>query len=170
MSLSKTERLILANQYRILALLEPDQAESHDTIREALENGYVAAYERVFDWIDDDLTEEDCRLVVDSLTVYEALHRSAQKMADKTGIDERLLSYPGFDGNNEAQHLGYLRHVVRKEGRFDYLKFDSKDLNSHMPMIPIYERMISKHAEFGEHLDLSPGEARAIFDAMRHRG
>ena len=36
MPLSKTERLILANQYRILALLEPDQKEDHDAECEAV--------------------------------------------------------------------------------------------------------------------------------------
>ncbi len=160
MALSKTERLILMNQYRLLAILEPDQAESHEAVRDALESGYVAAYEQLFDYISDDLTKEECHFVVDALTVYEALQRAKS--------DDDSVAFPGFDGNNEAQHLGYLRYVVKKEGRFDYLKFAGRDFNSHMAMIPIYERMIAKHEEFGERLELRAHEVEAILEAMKH--
>lgn len=164
MSLSKTERLILANQYRILALLEPDQKEDHEAVRDALQSGYVSAYEQLFDHIYDDFTREQCSFVVDVLSVFDALQNSYAGLKDKSGIDENRLAFPGFSGNEETIHMAYCRYVMESEGRFDYLKKFGKDCNSHMPMIPTYRRMVAKHAELGERQQLTKSEIQSILE------
>lgn len=47
MDLTREQRWILANQYRILERLYPNEAECHAKAREVLENGYEFNY----DWI-----------------------------------------------------------------------------------------------------------------------
>jgi uncharacterized protein YfbU (UPF0304 family) len=166
MPLTKTERLILANQQKVLALLNPDEAPYHESVQEALLRGYVSAYEQMFDEVDDEFTIEQCQFVGDALTVYEALQLSYDALEDKSGIEPRQVLFIGFDGNNESAYLGYARYVRQKEGRWDYLRVASKDLNSHMPVVPIYERMIAKHKEFGERLDLSRDQLMGILGSV----
>ncbi|HEY6251860.1 MAG TPA: YfbU family protein [Candidatus Angelobacter sp.] len=46
----------------------------------------------------------------------------------------------GFDGNNESNHLGVARFLIDKLDRFS--SFKGRDLNSHMPIIDAYRRML----------------------------
>ena len=67
----------------------------------------------------------------------------------------RHVSFPGFDGNNEAEHLGIAHFLVKKLERFT--EFKDRDLNSHMPCIDAYRRMLDvfgpmKRMVIGGHL------------------
>jgi uncharacterized protein YfbU (UPF0304 family) len=166
MALSKTERLMLANQYRILEVVVPEEAAYYAKMREALEEGYVSAYEQVFENVDDGLSEEDCRFVGDTLAVYDALQLCYDNLSDKSGIDEGLLLFPGFAGNYEARHLGYCQFVVKKEKRFEGVRLLGNNYNSPARMIPLYANMIAKHKEFGERSQLRWSECQSILDVV----
>lgn len=77
MELSKYERLVLANQYKILSLLDSSNAADHDRICEALEQGFPLVYEELFKQeIFDGLTRAampDSRLVSGSEHVFSVL-------------------------------------------------------------------------------------------------
>lgn len=67
MKLSRTERWMLSNQYRILEALYPADAGSYARHREALESGYELHYDWMIGSIYDDkdtLSSEDCREVM----------------------------------------------------------------------------------------------------------
>jgi uncharacterized protein YfbU (UPF0304 family) len=164
MALSKTERLILANQYRILEVMVPDEAKYFAKVREALQAGYASAYEGIFDHIDDGLSEEECRFVEDTLAVYDALQLCYDNLPDKSGMDEGLLKFPGFSSNYEARHLGYCEFVVKREVRFVGVRLLGNNYDSIAPMIPLYAKMIAKHKEFGERPQLRWSECQSIVD------
>lgn len=52
------------------------------------------------------------------------------------------VRFPGFDGNNETEHMSIARYFVRELGR--WADFKAHDMNSHSPMIPVYKRMLSE--------------------------
>jgi uncharacterized protein YfbU (UPF0304 family) len=138
MKLSRTERWILANQYRILELLDPGEAEGHARAREALENGYEVAY----DWLCEDvdrrgLSEEECTEVIDILDMFEAIRR----VEDKSGIDEWRTKFGGFDGNNEAAQMGFARYFCENGHRFAELD-KGDNFNSHCPTLQRYRPML----------------------------
>ena len=54
------------------------------------------------------------------------------------------VSFLGFDGNEETEHLSIAHFLVRKLDRFTELK--GRDLNSHMPCIDAYRRMLDVFA------------------------
>ena len=54
------------------------------------------------------------------------------------------MAFRGFDGNNEAAHLSIAHFLVEKLGRFE--EFKGRDLNSHMPSINAYRRMLGTFA------------------------
>lgn len=144
-TLSKAQRLILANQYTIMMLLDKKNAKDYESSREAVTSGYAAAMENLFGWIFDGLPEAGCSLVIRSMSMYEALQRSYKELgkqkATAAGINESQVSYPGFDGNNETTYMAYARYVRGYEGRFDYLDTED-DCNSHRPMVARYRAML----------------------------
>lgn len=155
MGLSYTERVLLANQYKILSYLDERESGEYDKLREALEEGFEPYYNEALRWrvYDRTVSEEDGRMVLDSLDVYWAMQRSYEELEDKSGIDEKRLDFPGFDGNNEGKFYSYAEFVVEREGRWAALKFQ-KDrqhggrapghdrYNSHMPTLDMYRAKI----------------------------
>ena len=159
MELTKTERVILANQYQILALIDKENADAYDAVREALEDNYPLAYEAIFDHFSDGLTTDECGFVNEVLAMYDALQRT--KVGD--------THFPGFDGNNETMHMAYARYIRKREGRFDYLKTGTPDLNSHFPSIDGYRRMLETWARYSKSYELSADEAKDILASRRVR-
>lgn len=141
--LSRTERLILSNQYQILERLYPDDAEYLQQTRQALERGYALHYKDAVENIDEDeLSAEDCVEVLDILSMFTALDRAYSKLTDKSGIDEWRVKFAGFDGNNESRLMGYTRYFFNYDGgRFKELH-RGDDFNSHIPMLATYRTML----------------------------
>jgi len=142
MKLTKTERWILTNQYRILEKLDPEGARHHAKAREVLESGYALEYGWISEHLFDEFSEDSCREVLDILDMCQALQFAYEKIEDKSGIDEWRVHFGGFDGNYEGSHLAYVRHLIEDEGKFKFLAV--KDLNSHCPTLDRYRSMLSE--------------------------
>lgn len=166
-TLTKAERLILANQYTIMAMIDPERAKDYEKSREAVTSGYAAAIEDLFGWIFDGLPASECSLVINSMSVYDALQRSYKadpKKAEAAGIKKGGVSFPGFDGNNETEYMAYARHVRNYEHRFTYLDTED-DCNSHMPMIGRYRAMIDVwKSQLGGSYDLSADQMKKLLE------
>lgn len=144
MRLSTTERLILINQLKILEKLYPEEADSYAVNRKALEEGYVLHYEWIFEWLFDEMSEDECREVIDILDMYSSLLFSYQKLLDKDGIEESDIEFRGFDGNTETKQLSYATYFMHDLDRFNELHDNSPypNYNSHCPMLGKYRLMI----------------------------
>ncbi len=154
MKLSRLERLMLSNQYRILEKLYPDEADGYEKARLVLERGYTLHYSWQMDHIEDEIAEGDCREVLDILEMYRVLTDSYNNLEDKSGLDETKVRFPGFDGNNEAALLGYVRYLIRTDGRYEELD-RPEGFNSHVPMLQRYRLMLDKWKGGGQKQSLS---------------
>lgn len=138
MKLTRVERWILVNQFRVLEALYPDEAKSLAEDREALQSGYELHYSGMAEFVYDDkdtLSADRCREVLDILSMHRALKYSYRDLTDKSGIEEWCVKFAGFDGNNEATLLGYTRWFCDSNGgRFKELD-RGDDFNSHAPML-----------------------------------
>ena len=96
MKLTKTERWILSNQYRILEKLCPDEADEFAEAREVVECGYEQDYGGISQHIDKvPMSVEDCKEVVDILLMFSEMKYAFDTLDDKSGIDlERIRSSP----------------------------------------------------------------------------
>ena len=164
MKLSKVERLLLANQYHIMSMLEKESADYHDRLREALVNGYESVYEDIFLPILDGLSVEECRFVQLAMALYGVMQRSHEELPDKAGIEERDIVFPGFDGNHETEYLAYARYVVEKERRFPYLKLGWGGFNSHVPMIDRYRQQVEVWRSMDEKPELTAEDITTILE------
>lgn len=79
--------------------------------------------------------------------------------------------FGGFDGNNEAQHLGFVKFLFKKKDLFNEQRRYAKKTdgyNSHMPTVETYQRMLTKFRSFGENVTLSREQVLAILAESNH--
>lgn len=145
MKLTRVERWILSNQYRILEALDTDEADSYAEVRQALEEGYEAEYEDFAQHISEhEMSEEECREVTDILSMFSTLHYAYEDLEDKSGIEEWRVRFAGFDGNNETRQMAYARYFCESGGG-RYTELDRGDgFNSHCPVIDRYRSMLEE--------------------------
>lgn len=89
-------------------------------------------------------------LVVDTLDMWTFIEEAVEKfssterkkLADELGPLGENPQFHGFDGNNESEYLGVARHLINQMQRFE--NFKGRELNSHMPVVPRYAKMVQK--------------------------
>ena len=91
MEMTNAQRLILSNQYKMMTMLDPDNAERYRRLQTIIERGYGLQM-RELDREFGQLTEETCRTVIDIMEMYHALHVSWTNLKDAAGIDERRVT------------------------------------------------------------------------------
>ena len=149
MKLTRTERWILANQYRILAKLEPENAATYRGYIEALERGYANVIDRLSEHVlRDDTTHRESDEVDEILAMYDALQRSFRTLEDAFGIEDWRVRFPGFNQKEEADYLGYAHFALSREGRYPNLATDG-NLATASPMLKQYRRMVEEWKKRG---------------------
>jgi uncharacterized protein YfbU (UPF0304 family) len=151
------KRLVLTNQYRILALLNGESGPGFwERAAEAAESGWPArtlpGVDRLNEAELDPLTEADQEFVLDVFTVYLILQDAAaegMEAGDGLGVE-----FPGFDGNHESRLLAYALHL-QSENRFTSVRTAGDGYNSHWPMADCYRNMIAAWRRLGRPLRLS---------------
>jgi uncharacterized protein len=145
MKLNKKDRLLLINQYRILAALDKNEESYYLELIEILQHGYSIFYSKIDEWVSDDLSEEKCKFVLEILDLYRAIEDVKRLTKDNQLTSHTYGIFRGFDGNNESEYLGFCRFLVERQGKFQeqkqYLQ-KNDGMNSHMPMVSKYERML----------------------------
>ena len=64
--------------------------------------------------------------------------------------------FRGFDGNYEGDQYSIAKFLIERTGRFSNI--DSKKLNSHMPTLDGYRRMVAAHKKTNRGASLSANE------------
>lgn len=151
MNLSKKDRLLLINQYKILAALDKDDASHYGELIQILENGYSIFYSMVDEWVSEDMPEEESRFVLEILDLYRAIE-DIKKKSRNEDIEKHLYSFfKGFDGNNETEYMAFSRFLIQEQDKFreqeKYL-IKNDNMNSHMPMIEKYKRMLVESKKY----------------------
>ena len=166
MKLSHAERWILSNQFRILQLLDKNEAEYYAKAKEAIDSGYELEYGSLSQYIDSDVvTEEECREVIDILSMFDTLRHSYENLPDKSGIEEWRVKFAGFDGNNEVKQMAYARYFCNLDGgRFVHLE-RADDFNSHCPVLDRYRSMLSEWKQSEKKHELSKEDIIRIAEA-----
>ena len=165
--MTNIERVILFNQFQILAKLDPNEKGYYERSAKALQSGYSGNYE-FLETLSPELSEQECQIVWRTLDMYDAMRTSWVALTDKGNVKEQEIVYRGFDGNNETQYMGYSQFIVEECERFTYMGI--KDHNSHMEMIPGYLRMLAAWAQFKESHNMTAEQLRAVLTASHYPG
>ncbi|EON73853.1 YfbU family protein [Lysinibacillus sphaericus] len=156
------ERLILSNQYDLLAKLSDDdyQKKQYENMSEIFRRGYSWGYGLATEPFSDEVNEEECRFVLDVLAMYSKLYFSRQNCTEaKSSIEERKVLFKGFDLNDEQEckYLSFYEFLVEDLDRFNEFKEwieegKIESFNSHGfgPSMETLERMVQKTKELDE--------------------
>lgn len=165
------KRMVLANQYRMLSLLDPEEEGRWRRAAEMTLEGWpienLPDVEIIQSYLRDALTRQDQHFVLDALQVFELL-QDGERAGYKPKVPHATTLFPGFDGNNEAKLLSYARHAVEEEQRFESVKRASDSFNSHMPTVELYQRMISAWERRGRPLHITEELFDALIQAQIH--
>jgi hypothetical protein len=166
MQLDKKDRLIIANQLKILEKLYPEEATYYAQHRKAVENGYSLHYSWLVENFYEEMTEAECREVLDILDMYRAITFSYKKISDTSGIQDSWLKFRGFDGNKESKQFSYVQYFISDLGRFPELKYEAEypDFNSHMPTLVKYRRMLDHWNSHGKSFNLSKAQLTELLE------
>ncbi|WP_411845572.1 YfbU family protein [Roseibacillus persicicus] len=163
MDITNTEKLILINQYKILAKLDPDSSSYYEKAENILSNGYRFLYGSLDNWIDDEMSEDKSEFVMDILSLYRAIGHIDDTDDQLGGYSNRV--FRGFDGNEEGEYFSFTRFVIEEEGKFAEQKGGEASVdgyNSHCPMVPTYAAMIQRWESRGKKYQLTLEEIKAI--------
>ncbi|MDF7680545.1 YfbU family protein [Enterobacteriaceae bacterium ESL0689] len=164
MEMTNAQRLILSNQYRIMTLLDPGNAERYRRLQTIIERGYGLQMHEL-DHEFGELSEETCRTIIDILEMYHALSVSRANLNNADDIDLRRITFPGFDVATEARFLAYVRFLVNVEGRYKDFDAGTHGFNSQTPMWDKYQRMLSCWHGCPRQYHLSSNEINQIINA-----
>ena len=81
MEMTNAQRLILSNQYKMMTMMDPANAERYRRLQTIIERGYGLQM-RELDREFGELKEETCRTVIDIMEMYHALHVSWANLKD----------------------------------------------------------------------------------------
>lgn len=142
MELTKKDRIILANQFEILKILDEGLREKYEDLIEILRRGYQLFYSQIEELIDsDELPAAECALVLDVLSIYRMVEDYKTANPQDAGIADHYWGrFVGFDGNNEAAYLSFAEFLF-KQNKFEEL--GPHVPNSHMPTLQKYRKMVA---------------------------
>jgi uncharacterized protein YfbU (UPF0304 family) len=164
MELTKAERFILLNQYRILEKLDPGEAHACEEARQILEYGYVLEYGMLVSHLDDDMSEEECKEVREVLDMYRALKKAHRDLPVGT-VTAADAAFKGFDGNDETNQFSYATFLIETQGKWGESKVDP--INSHWPMLSRYRSMIASWKQSANKWELTAEDTVRI---LSHKG
>ena len=168
MEISKKDRVFLINQYRILAALNKDEAVHYNELIGILENGYEIFYSMIDEWVSDDMPSDEGKFVLNILDLYRAIEDLKRSSKSQELYDHHFSYFAGFDGNNETEYMAFARFLIEKQGKFSeqeqYLR-KNDNLNSHMPMIDKYQKMLERAESVESIWNMSVEEALEILNA-----
>ncbi|HBO38128.1 MAG TPA: hypothetical protein DD638_05650, partial [Pasteurellaceae bacterium] len=85
MEMTSTQRLILANQYKLMGLLDPDNAKKYQRLETIVKGGFSLELKEL-DKEFSDISETECRTVLGTLEMYNALQVSYNNLTDKSAV------------------------------------------------------------------------------------
>jgi uncharacterized protein YfbU (UPF0304 family) len=177
MKLSNGEKLILIMLSDLHKKLDIKGEIDADFVQSAIFSdnpwGFDWKYGEIIDNDDGD-TPKVVRDVCNYLEMWGCLEASWPKLskdekaqiavnAEPFGSD---VKFPGFDGNNEIEHMNVARFLVDDLGRFASFKARG-DLNSHCPSVETYARMYRVFEAIQPSLQHGIMNARQVTDVLQ---
>lgn len=102
---------------------------------------------------------------------YTKLSKDEQQLIEqKVEVFGKNPKFPGFDGNNESEYLATAYFLINDLERFE--RFKGRDLNSHMPLLENYHRMLEVFKPIRRSVltpELSANNLIEILSAIRRR-
>lgn len=164
MEMTNAQRLILSNQYKMMTMMDPDNAERYRRLQTIIERGFGLQM-RELDRDFGELSEDTCRTIINIMEMRHALQVSFNNLKEKQDLDPRRLEFLGFDAATESRYLSYVRFMVGTEGRYTHFDSGTHGFNAQTKMWDKYQRMLSIWQSCPRQYHLSAVEIAQIINA-----
>ncbi|MFR9721540.1 YfbU family protein [Aeromonas diversa] len=166
MNMSHSERLILSNQYEILAKLNPQQAETYLRAKTIVERGYALQLLELEKGLGH-LDRDTCQEVIDTLEMHHAMAVSWENLAaeEHAEVPQARLRFIGYSRSHEGELADYVCFLLEVEKRFAEVDCPCEELSSDVAMRGKYQRMLTAWRACPRHYKLSVQELRKILNA-----
>ncbi|MDP5255098.1 MULTISPECIES: YfbU family protein [unclassified Vibrio] len=166
MNLNDAQRLILANQYRLMALLEPSEKRHFQRLQTLVEKGF----EKELSVLTEDFTHlntNTCQEVYDTMEMYHALQTSYSLLnrEQQSDIDERRLRFLGYDAMKENELVDYVRFLILEDGHYPEWRQQEHNFDAQVVMRPKYQAMLMRFKQCPRQYHLCANEIKQIFNA-----
>jgi uncharacterized protein YfbU (UPF0304 family) len=171
MQLTIKDRVILANQYQILASLDESESQYYLEKVKILTNGYSFLYDSLKINFCEEMTYDEGKFVLDILALYELIEDVKRKTQYEKIINHPYGYFNGFCGNYETAYMAFCQFLVNDQNKFKVQKkyFSKNDgMNSHVPMIEKYKKMINVYSSISNnalYCELTFEQALSILEA-----
>lgn len=174
--MNKADRLKLRNQFLILEKIDQEREDIWEKKKEVAEEGFALHYsgelaaEDLYSGIaDNEVSEDDCSLVLEVMDLYSTLQQSYESLEGGGNINKERIKFRGFDGNDphEGRLLSYAKFVSNKLNRFGQLECKDGDFNSHglAGGYDKYKRQIEFWESMDDKYELASDEIEEILSA-----
>lgn len=164
MEMTTTQRLILVNQYKLMALLDRDNAPQYNRLEHIVKGGFALELKEISkEFLD--LSKDECRMVRDTLEMYNALQVSYNNLVDKTTISAHRLQFVGYCAVREKKYLNYLNFITEVEGKYQEIIHKVQGCDSQTPMWDKYSKMLDIWRACPHEYHLSAVEIQNILNA-----
>ncbi|KLN64657.1 MULTISPECIES: YfbU family protein [Vibrio] len=166
MEMTNAQRLILSNQYYLMSQLDQENAAKYQRLQTIVERGYELQMRE----LNKDfgcLVEAECREIIDIMEMYHAMQESNKMLSEQEqqDVDQRRLTFLGFDIASEAQLVNYVRFLIDSEGLYPQFSKGEHHFNAQMPMLDKYRRMLNTWRNCPRQYHLCANELKQIFNA-----
>ncbi len=164
MEMTNAQRLILSNQYKLMTMMDPENADRYQRLQTIVERGYGLQM-RELDSEFGSLKEETCRTIIDIMEMFHALQISWTNLKDNQSISELRVTFLGFDAVKESEFLHYVRFLFTTENRYQHFTLGTDNFNAQTPMWDKYIRMQTVWHACPRQYHLSANEITQIINA-----
>ena len=150
--LSDGEKLIAIMLSDLIKKLDVEVETNLDLVQKVIYGGHYWALGWEMPGIFHGHADKRARVgfVVDVLDMWQFLEEAFEALTDeeKAWLAKEAepfgehVTFPGFDGNYESEHLGIARFLIEDLQRFSRFRNGHRDLNSHHPTLQTYGRMV----------------------------
>ena len=153
MKIEEKDRLILVNQYRILASLNKTEEQHYQEKIEILENGYEKLYQNLFEnFSNETLSIDECNFVMDVLEMYgTGITLSFNNLGTKS-LTKEEIRFPGFNTNEEFKYYSFILFWLETLDRYaEIQEISDGNYRGIGGNVGKYEKMIDKWKSFGKY-------------------
>ena len=140
LTLTLAERMLLANQLRILQRLNPDQDYSLEL--EIVKNGYEYLYDELRNELIDPPDPTMAPEVYEIFHMFRSLRDSIDILPDKNGIELERAQFRGYDRHEETRYDAFAQFLIERKGPFSEWKPADGNYTPR-PILPTYRRMLA---------------------------
>jgi len=164
--LSLKDRLSLANQYEILAHLNPSEAERYRSYINVLQSGFEIQYGHLVQGYSGGLSDSECADVLRIMDMFNVFSSILRDRPEYKNLYD-AAKFRGFNETLESSQYVFANYLIHDLKYYNELRLEAHrhGLSAPVPMMPQYRKMLEAWLELPNVYNPSPEEIDSVLVA-----